>query len=188
MISYIGNRPAIQIGSHQVLDYDTAWLEEAILRAARAADHGEFPLIDEVKNGVELYLEHKCALRLLQLDDLFERVKQMLVEIGCQRIAEKLEPLAPPVTISLIRAAKAAGNGFELAFFETLRGELCELNRAGAESIHFTGLRESALILTGREKWDRQCDRMLSEIKEFLSACDRDSRVDSRSLHLSVEA
>lgn len=188
MISFIGNRPAIQIGSHQVLDYDTAWLEEAIIRAARAADHSEFPLIDEVKNGVELYLEHKCALRLLQLDELFERIRQMLVEIGCKTIAEKLQPLAPPVTISLIRAATSAGNGFELAFFESLRAELTELYRAGAENIHFTGMRESALILSGREKWDRHCDRMLSEIHEFLKACDRDSRVDSSSLHQSVEA
>lgn len=188
MISFIGNRPAIQIGSHQVLDYDTAWLGEAIARAARAADLDHFPLIDEVKCGVELYLEHKCALRLLRLDDLFERIRQMLVEIGCKTIAEKLQPLAPPVTISLIRAAQAAGNGFELAFFETLRGELCELHRAGAENIHFTGLRESALILSGREKWDKHSDRMLCEIQEFLKACDRDSKADSPSLRLSVEA
>ncbi|MEP2776887.1 MAG: hypothetical protein ABJQ29_11885 [Luteolibacter sp.] len=188
MISFIGNRPAIQIGTHQVLDYDTAWLKEAILRAARAADIGDFPLVEEVKNGVELYLEHKCALRLLNLEDLFERIRKMLIEIGCQHIAEKLEPLAPTVTISLTRAANAAGNGFELAFFETLRAELSELHRAGAESIHFTGLRESALILSGREKWDKHSDRMLSEIKEFIQACDRDARVDSRSLRLSVEA
>ena len=188
MISFIGNRPAIQIGTHQVLDYDTAWLEEAILRAARAADHGEFLLIDEVKSGVELYLEHKCALRLLQLEDLFARIKQMLVEIGCEMIAEKLKPLAPPVTISLTNAAESAANGFELMFFETLRAELCGLHRAGAENIHFTGLRESALILSGKKKWDRNCDRILTEIEEFLKACDRDSLIDSSSLHLSVDS
>ncbi len=170
MISYIGNRPALQIGTHQVFDYDTSWLEDALRRAARAADHEDFPLVSEIRNGVELYLENQCALRLLQLEDLFERMRKMLVKIGCERIAEKLEPLAPPLTFSLVAAARSAGNGFELAFFETIRVELAQLREAGAEDIRFIGLRESALILRGKSKWNRQCDIMLAEITTFLNS------------------
>ncbi len=170
MISYIGNRPAIQIGTHQVFDYDTAWLEDALRRAARAADHEDFPLVSEIRSGVELYLENQCALRLLHLDELFERMRKMLVKIGCERIAEKLEPLAPPLTVSLVAAARSAGNGFELAFFETIRAELNQLREAGAEDIRFTGLRESAMILRGKSKWTRQCDALLAEITAFLDS------------------
>jgi hypothetical protein len=170
VISYIGNRPALQIGTHQVFDYDTSWLEDALRRAARAADHEDFPLVSEIRNGVELYLENQCALRLLQLEDLFERMRKMLVKIGCERIAEKLEPLAPPLTFSLVAAARSAGNGFELAFFETIRVELAQLREAGAEDIRFIGLRESALILRGKSKWNRQCDIMLAEITTFLNS------------------
>ena len=170
MISFIGNRPAIQIGTHQVFDYDTAWLEDALHRAARAADHEDFPLVAEIRNGVELYLENQCSLRLLQLGDLFERMRKMLVKIGCERIAEKLEPLAPPLTLSLIDAARSAGNGFELAFFETIRAELSQLREAGAEDIRFTDLRESAMILRGKSKWSRQCDALLAEITAFLAS------------------
>lgn len=188
MISFIGNRPAIQIGTHQVLDYDTSWLEEAITRAAHAAGIDHFPLINEVKSGVELYLEHKCALRLLHLEDLFERIREMLIKIGCKTIAEKLQPLAPPLTISLIPTASSAGNGFELAFFETLRAELHTLRKAGVENIRLTGLRESALILSGREKWDTHSDRILSEIRAFLKASHRSPTPDSHSLHLTVDA
>ena len=188
MISFIGNRPAIQIGPYQVLDYDTVWLEDAILRAAKAADHEDFPLVGEIRNGVELYLENKCPLRLLHLNDLFERMRKMLVKIGCAQIAEKLVPLAPPVTVSLIRAAIAAGNGFELGFFETLRMELGELRDAGAEKVHFTGLRESALILRGKTKWNKQCDVLLAEIRAFLAARDNDSHSLPRALRLSIEA
>lgn len=186
MISFIGNRPALQIGTHQVLEYDTLWLEDALRRAAKAADNEDFPLVTEVCRGVELYLENKCPLRLLHLEDLFERMRKMLTKMGCERIAEKLEPLAPPVTVSLISAARKAGNGFELAFFETLRGELLALRGAGAEQIHFTGLRESALILRGRKKWNRQCDTLLSEIEAFLTALDNDSAMPS-PLRLSME-
>jgi hypothetical protein len=170
LISFIGNRPALQIGPHQVLDYDTVWLEDALRRAARAADHEDFPLVAEIRNGVELYLENQCSLRLLHLGDLFERMRKMLVKIGCERIAEKLEPLAPPLTVSLVEAARSAGNGFELAFFETVRAELSQLREAGAEDIRFTGLRESAMILRGKSKWSRQCDILLAEISAFLDS------------------
>ena len=96
MISIIGNRPALQIGRYQVIDYDTEWLDDALRRAARAADHEDFPFVADIRSGIVKYLETKCPLKLLPLEDLFERMRKMLVKIGCERIAEKLEPLAPP--------------------------------------------------------------------------------------------
>lgn len=174
MISLIGNRPALQIGRYQVIDYDTAWLDDALHRAARAADHEDFPFVRDIRSGIEKYLETKCPLKLLPLDDLYDRMRKMLVKIGCESIAEKLEPLAPPVTVSLVRAAMEAGNGFELAFFETLRVELGELRAAGAEEIRFTGQRESTLILRGRDKWNKQCASLHEEIEAFLRNWDRD--------------
>jgi hypothetical protein len=78
------------------------------------------------------------------------------------------------VTISLVRAAMDAGNGFELAFFETLRTELSALRTAGAEEIRFTGLRESAMILRGAAKWNKNCGCLLLEIEAFLRDWERD--------------
>jgi hypothetical protein len=114
-------------------------------------------------------------------------MRRMLIKIGCERIAEKLQPLAPPVTVSLVRAAMEAGNGFELAFFETLRIELASLRAAGAEEIHFIGLRESSLILRGTGKWNKDCEILLSEIRSFLSAWDKDQPKSARQLRLHVE-
>lgn len=184
MISLIGNRPALQIGRYQVIDYDTAWLGDALRRAASAADHEDFPFVDDIRNGIVKYLETKCPLKLLQLDELYDRMRRMLVKIGCGRIAEKLEPLAPPVTVPLVRAAMEAGNGFELAFFEMLRSELADLRAAGAEEIRFTGLRESALILRGTTKWNKQCQSLLTEIEAFLSSWDREQAENETPLRL----
>ncbi len=172
MISFLKSRPALQIGRHQVIEYDTAWLDSALLRAAQAADQKDFPFIAEIRSGIFQYLETKCPLRLLLLEDLYDRVRKMLIKIGCQNIADNLRPLAPPVTVSLIRAASEAGNGFELAFYETLRAELDELRQAGAEKIHFTGLRESVLILRNTAKWDKRCEAVLREIEAFLKNWD----------------
>src|SRR5690606_35235313 len=132
--------------------------------------------------------ETRCPLRLLPLEDLFDRMRHMLQRIGCDGIAEKLEPLAPPVTLSLVGAAREAGNGFELAFSEHLRKELAELRAAGAEEIRFTGLRESALLLCGAEKWDPRCDIMLADIRSFIGNFDREHRPLERSLRLRVES
>lgn len=170
-----------------MIDYDTAWLDAALRRAALAAEYEDFPFIADIRSGIVIYLETKCPLKLLDLKDLFERMRKMLVKIGCEKIAEKLEPLAPPVTVSLVRAAMEAGNGFELAFFSTLRFELSDLRDAGAEEIRFVGLRESSLILRGAGKWNKQCETLLLEIEAFLKAWDRDQPKNDRQLKLFVE-
>ncbi len=188
MISFIGNRPALQVGRYQVIDYDTAWLDDALLRAARAAEHEDFPFIADIRSGIVKYLETRCPLKLLQLEELFERVRKMLVKIGCERIAEKLEPLAPPLTVSLVHSAMAAGNGFELAFFGVLRAELRDLRALGAEQIHFTGLRECALILRGTSKWNKHCQILLLEIQAFLNNWETDPQRSGQHLQLSVDS
>lgn len=182
MISFIGNRPALQVGRYQVIEYDTAWLDDALRRAARAADHEDFPFVADIRSGIMTYLETKCPLKLMPIGDLFERLRKMLIKIGWERIAEKLEPLAPPVTVSLVRAAMEAGNGFELAFFETLRAELGDLRAAGAEQIHFTGLREGTLILRGTTKWTKHCEELYGEIQAFLRTWENDMEESPRSL------
>jgi len=182
VISLIGNRPALQIGRHQVIEYDTSWLDDALRRAAREAEIEDFPFVGDIRSGIEQYLETKCPLKLLSLEDLFERMRKMLVRIGCGHIAEKLRPLAPPVTVSLVHTAMSVGNGFELAFFESLRIELAELRAAGAEEIRFTGLRESSLILRGSTKWNRHCQILLEEIEGFLKLMDQGGRTACRQV------
>ena len=174
MIAILSNRPALQIGRRQVFDYDTGWIDAAIARAARAADHPDFPFVEEIRGGIVEYLECKCPLKLLALEELFDRVKRMLRAIGCEHIAENLRPVAPPITVSLLETAKAAENGFELAFFESLRVELDELRAVGVEEILFTDVRESARILRGQKTWNRKCETMLHEIEHFLRAWESD--------------
>jgi hypothetical protein len=187
VISFIGNRPALQIGRYQVIDYDVAWLDAALRRAAQAADREDFPFIEEICEGIVQYLETKCPLKLMHLEDLYRRLRKMLVKIGCEPIAEKLEQLAPPVSVSLARAAVEAGNGFELAFFEALRAELAALSEAGAAEVRFTGLRASVLILRGVEHWDKGCEGLLLEIQSFIAAWDREQPAEPRPLKLVFE-
>lgn len=155
-----------------MFDYDPSWLDAAILRAAKAANQNDFPFVREIRSGITQYLENACQLRRLHLHELFEKVRMMLVKIGCGHIAQHLQPLAPPLTISLVEAAKEAGSGYELAFFEKLRSELEELRKDGAEHIQFTGIRECVMILRSSKRWDKQCEAVLHEVEAFLKTWD----------------
>lgn len=169
------------------MNYDTAWLAVAIRRAASAAEREDFPFVDEIRRGIENYLETKCPLTLLSLPDLYERVRYLLVRIGCENIAEKLEAVAPPVPLSLVKIAKEAGNGFELAFFRLLKEEMAELQAVGAEEIRFTGLKEAAQTLCGAEAWDARCDAVLADIRNFLGEMDRDRFRFRRPMRVRIE-
>jgi hypothetical protein len=187
VIALIGNRPALQVGRHQVHDYDTGWLLDALHRAARAAEREDFPFLDEIARGVEEYLESRCALRLLPLTSLFERMRVMLEKIGCGMIADKLEPLAPPVTLSLAEAARESGGGFEMGFFAHLRREIEDLRQAGAEEVRFIGLKDAVLHLCQRADWDSSCEQLSRELHDFLRRHHHEQRDIARPLRLELE-
>lgn len=187
MICLTGKLPVLQIGRHQVTGYGTEWIDEALLRAASSSNRADFPFVDDIRNGILHYLEHKCPWRVLSIEDLFSRMKRMLRRIGCDAIAEHLEPLAPPLTVSLARAAREAGNGFELLFFRALQEEMDDLQTRGGEEFCFTEIRESTLILRGSARWTRSCEQLNQEILAFLQQFAQIPEASHRRIHLTLE-
>lgn len=168
MICLVGNLPVLQVGRYQVSGYSTDWIRTAIERAAQSAGQPDFCFIDDIYEGVVHYLENKCSLRLLKLEDLYTRVSHMLCRIGYAPIAQALAPLAPPVTISLERAARDAGHGFELAFFHELYKELDELKQNGASDVFFSHIQESVRILKQTDDWSNECADLEADIVDWL--------------------
>ncbi len=186
MICLIGNLPVLQVGHHQVIGYGTEWIDEALIRAARASNRQDFPFIDDIREGVLHYLEHRCPLRVLPLEDLYDRMRAMLRRIGCDAIAGHLTELAPPVTVSLVRAAQEAGTGYELLFFPILVEEIDHLKASGAESIHFSDLEESVKILRNAKSMSKACLQLKSEIVAFLGQFQEESVAPERRFNLTV--
>jgi hypothetical protein len=178
VIALIGNRPTLQVGHYQVHDYDTCWVGDALRRAAVTAGTENFPFLEEIRQGIEDYLEHHCSLELLPLPTLYERVRRMLHQVGCASIAHHLEPVAPPLTVALDEIAARHQDSFELGFFEGLRRELRTLAAHGAEQLHFCGLRRCVLTLRQRQEWAPDCDELAAEIRAFLQLHLRDVRLD----------
>ena len=117
MICIVGNLPVLKVGHHHVVGYDTEWIDEALSRAAIASNRHDFPFIDDIRDGVMHYLEHRCPLRVLPLEDLYERMRVMLRKIGCDAIANNLVPLGTTTTVSLAKSAPQAGNELDLVLF-----------------------------------------------------------------------
>ncbi|WP_018970319.1 hypothetical protein [Rubritalea marina] len=169
MICIIGNLPILQIGRYQVTGYSTQWIRTAIEQAAQRAHQYDFAFTEDIYEGIIHYMEHKCSLRLLQIEDLYKRIAHMLNRIGYGTIANALEPVAPPVTISLERAAQDAGDGFELAFYSSLQHELKELKDTGAIDVYFSDVKEGVQVLAGNpEDWNAQCQELEANIMDWL--------------------
>jgi len=168
MICIAGNMPVIQVGDYQVTNYDTYWIRTAIQAAAERAQHPDFAFIDDIYEGIIYYLEHQCSLRLLSLDILYERIRHMLKCIGFETIASALQVIAPPVTISLEKAAIDASNGFELAFYQIIQKEMRALKQLGAAEVFFSSLEKSVLILNQTNAWSEQCQILEQDIMLWL--------------------
>ncbi|MFC4993060.1 hypothetical protein [Rubritalea tangerina] len=168
MICIVGNLPVLQVGRYQVTGYSTQWIRTAIEQAAQRAHQDDFAFTDDVYEGVIHYLEHKCTLRMLKLEDLYKRLSHMLSRIGYGSIANALEPVAPPVTISLERAARDAGDGYELAFFRELQTELVELKKTGAIDVYFSHVEECVHILKRTDTWNESCKELEADIIDWL--------------------
>ena len=188
MICLVGNRPVLQVGNHQIAGYGIDWIETALNRASVAADRDDFPFIEDIRDGIVHYLEHKCSLRLLPIEDLYARVSRMLDRIGCSAISDHLKILTPPVTISLARVAREIPPGFELGFFQLLRNEVAALHNIGTEEVHFTEIREAALILVGSENWNPDCETFQRDILAFLEKTAERNSTPQSQLVLTLEA
>ncbi len=190
MICLAGNFPALQIANQQVAGYDASWIDEALARAAIASNRQDFPFIDEIRDGIIHYLENRCPLRVFALEDLFERMRVMLRKIGCQAIADHLTPLAPPVTVSLVKSAREAGNGYELVFFKILSEEIDALKLAGAETIRFRDLDECVALLTSDQRSRRRQkvgEQLKAEIIAFLKRFHKQALTAERKLTLTLD-
>ncbi len=187
MICLVGNRPILQVGDHQVVAYNVEWIEIALYRASIAADRDDFPFIAEIRDGIVHYLENRCPLRLLPIEDLYGRMRRMLERIGCEAIGNHLTILTPPIRVSLVDPATKTSEDFENCFYQQLLEIVLDLRRLGTEEVIFFELHEAARTLCGTKTWDEQCDKTLKEISDFLKKTAEQNSTPDSQLTLTLE-
>ncbi len=165
MIAFHHHRPVLQTGHCVIGDYGQEWLEDVLAEAAETAG-APLPFRADIARAVLLYLEESCPLNAVPLDYLFERIRNLLREVGLPRIAEHLRRQSPPVDIDLDALAREAP--LPLFFYEELRRRLEELRQLGLDTYRFRGQRACSLKLGHRLRACPTQRRELAELQGFL--------------------
>lgn len=160
-------KPYLQSGNCLVTGYDLSWLQAVLQEAAQEAGV-KLPFVQEVAQGILLYLEEECPLYTMPLEYLFGRIRKLLREIGLLRVADHLHPQLPPVNIELDELA--GENPLPLFFYTALRERMDTLREMGMTTYRFSGAQRCSLVLGHRQRACPTQRDALQELRLFLAA------------------
>src|SRR5580658_7145779 len=126
MIALKDNLPLVEFGSGHVVAFERDWLLRSLSQAARKAGYQKWWLAEHVAESVTAYLRQNEE-NVITIPRLAKSVQSVLQVIGYAEIASHFHPGPPLVRISLREIAGAAGNGYELVFFDILGRRLQDI-------------------------------------------------------------
>ena len=177
MIGFRNNRPLLKLGDCLITEYGEQCLEHAARRAGTT-----LPFKDDLLASVRYYLEHECDLSVMQVSELYERLRRMLTEVGLAHLARELKEETPPMTVSVAEIARSVP--FWLFFACELKKQVEELQVHGITKYCFTGRKECVMALQGRKRWDRSCQTLLEDLDFLLSRYEEQEAEAYRNLIL----
>ena len=186
MIRFISNLPTLKIGNYYLYDYNTTWLKTALERMRTKAQQPNFP-IEEIYQGISTYLEKKCKLKVLPIETLFHRIRKMLHKIECQKLANNLKDLSPPLKISLHQELEK--NKYELGFFNRLNQitHFSQYSQYGVENLELTDITQCTKSLNGNKRWTKKCTHLRKEIISYLNEISTETLEEKEdSIHLKI--
>lgn len=186
MIALPTEFPFIRVSRGNLAKCEPSWLQETLRRAASAADMPAW-LAEDVSKGVEAYLRHHYPGTVIEMSELFERIRSTLASLGLEDLAAHIAEIPPPVKISLSHLARRAGPGYELAFFQLLKDQVRSAADGGTRYLLCYGLRPCVKRLATTEKWSPRCRRLEAEIKAFLEHEHRLLGQGARELALAID-
>ncbi|MBA3961409.1 MAG: hypothetical protein H0X40_05845 [Chthoniobacterales bacterium] len=168
MVAFKEEFPYLRADSGQLFEFNRAWLHAAITQAADSAGYPSWWLTEHVTESITFYLRLRNDESVVAFSQLNQTVRYVLKVIGYKEIVPHFRPTPPPISISLFEIAEAAGDGYELAFFDLLEKRIAALAATGATSLHFFGLQPAIKHLRGAKVWTRSCDALRAEVACFI--------------------
>ncbi len=147
---------------------ESAWLRGSLLRAARTAGYSKWWLAEPVGASVVEYFARQVEENVVPFDRIVGAVREVLVAIGYEDVANHYKPAPPPLRLSLDQLARRTGPGFQLEFFKLLDIALEEAVKSSSQTLHLNGLRDCVKVLLGAKVWRRECEELRSEIVEHV--------------------
>jgi len=168
MIALPDNTPLVQFESGQVVAFERQWLVRSLERAAKKAGYPHWWLAEHVAESVSTYLQFRVEENVVAIPRLAQAVQSALQVIGYAEVANHFVPGPPPYRVSLWELARAAGSGYELAFFEVLGRTIQEILAGHIRHFELYGLERCVKQLRGKKVWSRDCDVLRAEIVGFV--------------------
>ncbi len=168
MVAFKEEFPYLRCASGQLFEFNQKWLHAAITRAADKAGYPSWWLTDHITESITFYLRLRNDEPVVPFDQLSQTVRYVLKVIGYKEIIPHFSPTPPPIAVSLVEIAEAAGAGYELAFFDGLEKRITALVSTGTDSLQLFGLHACVKHLRGAKTWTRACDTLRAEVVCFV--------------------
>jgi hypothetical protein len=168
MVAFKEEFPYLRADSGQLFEFNRDWLHDAITQAADRAGYPSWWLTEHVTESITFYLRLRNDESVVAFSQLNQTVRYVLKVIGYKEIVPHFRPAPPPISISLFEIAEAAGDAYELAFFDLLEKRVAALVETGTTSLHFFGLQPAIKHLCAVKTWTRACDVMREEVACFI--------------------
>ncbi len=137
-----------------------------------AAEFLDEELIRNAAEAVVHYFENELGRTTVSLGEFSRVLKQALRALGLEVVSlEAVNVSSAVVESDLGRLAGEAGEGFELVFFGSLRGELRRALDQSPQVLRFRGLRDCVKRLAGAKRWSGRCQDLNDQIVEYLRNC-----------------
>ena len=168
MVAFKEEFPYLRCDSGQLFEFNQQWLRAAITNAADKAGYPSWWLTDHITESIAFYLRLRNDEPVVPFSQLSQTVRYVLNVIGYKEIVPHFSPAPPPISLSLLEVAEAAGAGYELAFFDGLEKRVAALVSTGADSLQLYGLHACVKHLRGAKAWTRACDTLREEVICFV--------------------
>ena len=168
MIAFRDNLPVVRFEDGAAFAFERAWLCGALARAADRAGYRNWWLAAHVTESVTSYLEQDFEDPVICEARLEKAVRSVLEVIGYGDVAGQFRVEPPPARISLEELARAAGHGYELAFFDLLRGSLRKALSGRTGRLEICDVHRGIKLLRSAKSWRRDCSGLLEEVVGFV--------------------
>lgn len=185
MIALPARMPYVKIGEDTFTPCQEEWLSGKLRSAARDTQVPEW-LAEDIGKGVCSYLANHYDGTMIEVADLFDRIRGTLNSLGFGELATTLDDAPPPVSISISDLARRAGSGYELVFYQMLEKSFQNAAKEGATQVDCYGLKGGVKRLANVKKWSSRCDLLKSEIEHFLHHQHRYIADDQPNLKFSL--
>lgn len=126
--------------------------------------------LHHVSAAVRHYFQHELNRGTVSVAEFTDVLAKVLRGLGLDVVKPEFDP-SPPAARNLRDLADDSVRGFELAFFERLRGLVRREMRHTPAQLRFTGLRDCVKSMLGARRWGRRCQVLNDDIVFFLRRC-----------------